>query len=600
MAFLWRAKGTQFFDNSGNPLNGGKLAYFDAGTTSAKTVYQDSDEQTAWGSIVLDSSGRLEYSVYIGSGAFKERLRTSADVDIYTEDDIPGETVLTTSSFAKPNMPVLSKSLSYTVLQDDIGSMIQADPTGGDVTITLISAVTAGDGAQVGVQHVGSAGKVIVAVPGGQTVNGASTVTIRVPRAGAVFTSNAGVWSGPISAAPFATLSKTTTYTVGVVDHGKTIKADATGGAFTITLPAATDAGDGFEITVVKTDSSANAVTIDGDSAETVNGAANFAIGYQYKSATFRCDGSNWQVKNEALIVPTGLTDNTLVRADGTAGKLQSSIVVVDDSGNLSGVNNLMPPGGIFGLLLTNNGSDANNDIDVSAGRAASADSSPSDMVLASSITKRLDASWAVGSGNGGIDTGSKANSTTYHVWLIKRPDTGVVDALFSTSASSPTMPTNYTLKRRIGAVLTDGSGNIRAFRQNGDWFVWSTPVTDYNSTQTTTASSRALTLPGGISVLAKFHFLVSASSSAAVLFTSPLDTDIEPLSATSSDITSTYVTHNKVDISGADSNVEFPGVGWAEIWTSTSRQVRCRASDATINLRIQTNGWMDTRGRFA
>ena len=296
MAFLWRAKGTQFFDNSGNPLNGGKLAYFDAGTTSAKTVYQDSDEATPWGSIVLDSSGRLEYSVYIGSGAFKERLRTSADVDIYTEDDIPGETVITTSNFAKPNMPVLSKSLSYTVLQDDIGSMIQADPTGGDVTITLISAVTAGDGAQIGVQHVGSAGKVIVAVPGGQTVNGASTVTIRVPRAGGIFTSNAGVWSGPLTAAPFATLSKTTTYTVGVVDHGKTILASATGGAFTITLPAVADAGDGFEITVVKTDSSANAVTLDGDGSETINGATTHAIGLQYQSATLRCNGSSWNI----------------------------------------------------------------------------------------------------------------------------------------------------------------------------------------------------------------------------------------------------------------------------------------------------------------
>lgn len=335
MAFLWRAKGTQFFDNSGNPLNGGKLAYFDAGTTSAKTVYQDSDEQTAWGSIVLDSSGRLEYSIYVGSGAFKERLRTSADVDIYTEDDIPGETVLTVDTFARPNMPVLSKSLSYTVLQDDIGSMIQADPTGGDVTITLISAVTAGDGAQVGVQHVGTAGKVIVAVPGGQTVNGASTVTIRVPRAGAVFTSNAGVWSGPVSAAPFATLSKTTTYTVGVVDHGKTIKADATGGAFTITLPAATDAGDGFEITVVKIDSS-NTVTLDGDGSETINGSANFSLSRQWQAVTLRCDGSNWQALTAPRAIPASSTDNAIARYDGTSGLLQTSSVTIDDSNNLS------------------------------------------------------------------------------------------------------------------------------------------------------------------------------------------------------------------------------------------------------------------------
>jgi len=306
MAFLAFDTGRPFFDNNGNLLVGGKLRIYDATTTSYKTVYQDAAETTplannAGTQITFDSSGRLEQPVYVGSGAWKFTLETAAGVVFVTQDNIPGETVLTTSTFARPNMPVLSKSLSYTVLQDDIGSMIQADPTGGDVTITLISAVTAGNGAQIGVQHVGTAGKVIVAVPGGETVNGASTVTIRVPRAGAIFTSNAGVWSGPVTSAPFATLSKTTTYTVGVVDHGKTILADATGGAFTITLPAASDAGDGFEITIIKTDASANAVTVDGDGSETINGAANHALSLRWQSATLRCDGSNWQIKERFI-----------------------------------------------------------------------------------------------------------------------------------------------------------------------------------------------------------------------------------------------------------------------------------------------------------
>jgi hypothetical protein len=137
------------------------------------------------------------------------------------------------------------------------------------------------------------------------------------------------------------------------------------------------------------------------------------------------------------------------------------------------------PRGHIFGLTLSNNATDATNDIDIAAGEAA--DASGNLLVLASGITKRLDAAWAVGSGNGGLDTGSIANGT-YHVWLIQRSDTGVVDVLLSKSASSPTIPANYDSKRRIGSILRESTA-IVAFRQTGDVFKRLTQVVARNST---------------------------------------------------------------------------------------------------------------------
>jgi len=122
-------------------------------------------------------------------------------------------------------------------------------------------------------------------------------------------------------------------------------------------------------------------------------------------------------------------------------------------------------------------------------------------MTLTAAITKTTGA-WAVGSGNGGLDTGTVANSTWYHVYLIERPDTSVVDVLFSTSATAPTMPTGYTKKRRIGSILTDGSAHIIAFIQVGDRFQWSTPVADVNANNPgTSAVTRTLTVPTGIIV---------------------------------------------------------------------------------------------------
>ncbi len=95
-----------------------------------------------------------------------------------------------------------------------------------------------------------------------------------------------------------------------------------------------------------------------------------------------------------------------------------------------------LPTGFLYGLTLSNNVSDATNDIDIAPGKAR--DSTDTENIyLAAGITKRLDAAWAVGSGNGGLDQGSIANAT-YHKHLIKRVDTGVVDAIFSLSHDKP------------------------------------------------------------------------------------------------------------------------------------------------------------------
>ena len=118
----------------------------------------------------------------------------------------------------------------------------------------------------------------------------------------------------------------------------------------------------------------------------------------------------------------------------------------------------------INGFVLSNDSGDTEHDINITAGVCF--DSTNAIIItLSSEITKRIDAAWAVGDDAGGIDTGSVGASTLYAVWIIKRSDTGVVDALFSASFSSPTMPANYDYKRLLGWVLTDGSSNILQFK---------------------------------------------------------------------------------------------------------------------------------------
>lgn len=217
-------------------------------------------------------------------------------------------------------------------------------------------------------------------------------------------------------------------------------------------------------------------------------------------------DGSN------ALIPNGGTTGQVLVKnsntnRDTTWSTVAAATAVSYASQSLTAAQqqqartNIGVPlkGALFGMVLSNNATDAVNDIDISAGECASTETNPVLMALSSSLTKRLDAAWAVGSGSGGLDTGSIAN-TTYHVWVIQRSDTGVVDALFSASATSPAMPTNYDRKRRIGSIVRS-SGSIVLFTQIGDFFYKTSPTLERNSTATAASVLLSLSIPSGISV---------------------------------------------------------------------------------------------------
>jgi len=79
----------QFFDANGNPLAGGKLYTYTAGTTSPVVTYVDSAGVTTnTNPIILDSRG--EANVWLGTGTFKFKLMSATDVEIWTVDNIPG------------------------------------------------------------------------------------------------------------------------------------------------------------------------------------------------------------------------------------------------------------------------------------------------------------------------------------------------------------------------------------------------------------------------------------------------------------------------------------------------------------------------------
>lgn len=68
-----------------------------------------------------------------------------------------------------------------------------------------------------------------------------------------------------------------------------------------------------------------------------------------------------------------------------------------------------------------------------------------------------------------GLDFGAAAANTWYCLWAIHDGSSGSAELLLSTNFATPSLPTGYGFKRRIGCVRNDGAGDFIYFNQTQD-----------------------------------------------------------------------------------------------------------------------------------
>lgn len=258
------------------------------------------------------------------------------------------------------------------------------------------------------------------------------------------------------------------------------------------------------------------------------------------------------------------------------------------------GVTGLALADQITGCTLSNGA--AGNTLGISVCGVASDDAVIANrifMTVTSAYTKTT-ATWAVGTGNGCLDTGAVAANTWYHTFVIQRTDTNITDYLCSTNATAPTMPTNYTRRRRIGSLRTATLSELNIFTQYGDSFIWAT-ASDLNVASTnpgTAAVTATAATPNGVITEAILNVLITPGSSNNLLvYVSPL-TAADQAPITTGSPLGTGPT-SQTTASGT------PAVQ-VRVWTDTSRQFRFRlnVSGALDVIRMTTVGWVDPRGR--
>ena len=249
-----------------------------------------------------------------------------------------------------------------------------------------------------------------------------------------------------------------------------------------------------------------------------------------------------------------------------------------------------LPRSYLAGFGIANNATDAVNDLDVTAGEARD-DGDANDLSSSATIIKQIDVTFAEyttpSTPSGGRDSADNLTGAKwFNVYMVGGAGKNA-QPFFATSAS-PTLPTGFTFKRRIGSVRWSGTA-IVAFVQAGVEFIWKDPPLDVDVTNLgTTTTLYTLTVPIGARVRARLNALASFGTGAAYVYLNTPDADDEATSATTAPLGNIYMV-----VGGGGANM-----GSFFILTDTSAQIQAVASQASSTLKVATLGWIDRRGR--
>lgn len=110
-------------------------------------------------------------------------------------------------------------------------------------------------------------------------------------------------WDSIDALIPHTTSAKTTSFNVGATEFNYVYLVDTSGGDVTATLPAAASVYAGFTV-VFKVTEATNDLIIDGNGAETIDGAATKTYSTLYDYVRVVSNGTNWFIENKITADP--------------------------------------------------------------------------------------------------------------------------------------------------------------------------------------------------------------------------------------------------------------------------------------------------------
>lgn len=565
--------GRQFLDANGDPYSGAQLFVYEAGTSTKYTVTKDSAGASNHANpIILNSRGEpgdgagASQAIWQGDGqAVKLVLAPSGDTDppvsaISTWDNLEGvnDTVVSggQAEWITGTTPTYVSATSFTVVGDQsstyhVGRRLKTTNSGG----TVYSTVTA--------------------------VSYSSVTTVTV-------INDSSALDAGLTAVSYALLAADNNSLPGGIRHGNVqfVKGSDITSASSLTIPGS---GNYFDVTGTTTITGIATVGVgaliklhfDSALSLTHNGTSFALLGGEDidVAAGDELEFFEYSVGNWRQTIDTGLPRVALNEGQ----------TVVKQQDN-TGYEAWAPKGYISGLIMSNNVTDSEHDIDISVGEATDADGDHV-LKLTASTTRQIDA--AFGTGNGGLSSSlTVANNTWYHYFIVKT-GTGACDIAIDTSITAANLVTDHSITeyRRIGSALTNGSANITAFLATeqtggGVQFNWDVPLQDFTATGTQTVYA-----PLGIKTKAIIALTISLSNTSGTSNTYALITDPDTTGATAS-ATVHHALLNTGTGSYNSSGVE------VRVYTNTSSQVDVSVVDSgdASSINGLSLGWIDDR----
>lgn len=342
--------------------------------------------------------------------------------------------------------------------------------------------------------------------------------------------------SALLTARDYPIRSITSTDSLVAGDRNKTLLFTSTGD-YTFSLLSATQAGDGFSVTLVKNDSTNyNTITIDGSSNQTIGTATTYTLDSPGDSVIISSKGTTagWNIRSERKVVVTSAV--------------------------------------AYGCILSNDAGDTDHDINMTAGQRVS--TSGRILTLSSERTKKADSTWAAGDDQGGRFTSGFSASQSYHLFLIQSDADNSVDWGYSTDTNCGDIPSGYTNYAYVHSLKVAASTVLNGIVNAGEWIMYKAPPLDVSVTSTTSATNRTMSIPTGFQFMGLFNAVDGGVQ--GTIFSSPDVTDAAPSTGSSP----LYTLADGGNFHASQFHC-----------LTSSGQIRSR-SDNTINLNVVTLGY--------
>lgn len=181
--------GWQFFDDNGDPLSGGKVYTYAAGTTTPATTYTSRDGLTPNANpIILDSAGRTPEQIWSTEGVlYKYVVTTSTNTTIRTWDNIGGSLVASNLQLDLADTTDNAKGDALVGFRQSDASGFLLGATARTVNTKLSDSVSIKDFGAVGdgvvndyaaIQAAFASGKVAISIPNGTYNLAGNTLTL--------------------------------------------------------------------------------------------------------------------------------------------------------------------------------------------------------------------------------------------------------------------------------------------------------------------------------------------------------------------------------------------------------------------------------------